>query len=544
MLQCVVLASEVDIDGFRAAARRLLQQGVGPDAVEWSVAGSAAPSLFAGGAPTLAGDIGREIGRDIGGDIGMQSAVQQRSAAAANEAGAPRVPADFITLCNDVLQHADPGRFQRLYRLLWRLQREPGLRHDALDSDVMQARLMAQTVRRERHKMKAFVRFREVREPGALTDEAPLHVAWFEPAHHVVEAVAPFFMRRFAGMRFVILTPERCVHWDGIALTLTAGAGRHQAPPADAGEALWLTYYASIFNPARLKLKAMEKEMPRRYWSNLPEAVLISGLAAQALERSARMVEREPQPTARRLPAPSTAGGSPGPDKSLQAAGNLYTPAAAEARSGDLQATRQAAARCRACPLGALATQTVFGEGPPGAALMMVGEQPGDQEDLQGRPFVGPAGQLLARAMAQLGWPRDASYITNAVKHFKYEPRGKRRIHKTPAQREADACLHWLESEITLVGPQAIVALGATAARQLLGRPVAVLRERGQWLTRADGLPVLVTLHPSALLRMDAGEFDAAYRAWLTDLARASRYAVPTGMPLALEVGPEIPSRS
>ena len=487
MLHCVVLASEVDIDGFRAAARRLLQQGVEPDAVEWSVAGSTAPGLFATDAAAPIGVSGMSTGplRD-----------------------APRVPADFVALCFDVLQHADPGRLQILYRLLWRLQHEPGLRHDALDPSLAQARGMAQTVRREQHKMKAFVRFREVQEPGAAAGDAPLHVAWFEPAHHVVEAVAPFFMRRFANMRFVILTPERSVHWDGKSLSLAAGAGRHQAPAADAGEALWLTYYASIFNPARLKLKAMEKEMPRRYWSNLPEAVLIGGLSAAAHERSARMIERAPQPTARRLPAAPSAIASPRFSNSLQAA-------------------RHAAMQCCDCPLGALATQTVFGEGPQNAALMLVGEQPGDEEDLQGRPFVGPAGQLLTRAMLQLGWRRDAVYMTNAVKHFKYEPRGKRRIHKTAAQREADACLHWLESEIQHVNPQAIVALGATAARQLLGRPVAVMKSRGTWLTRNDGVPVLITLHPSALLRMDEADRDAAFSAWLTDLALASGYAMP-----------------
>lgn len=492
MSPCVVLASEVDIDGFREAARGLLQQGVDPDTVQWSVAGSANANLFAG-----------------------PGAAPGTDGTATAEGGAPRVPAHFIALCSDVVQHADPDRFHRLYRLLWRLQREPALRDDALDPEMAHARLMAQAVRRERHKMKAFVRFREVRAEGAAADEAPLHVAWFEPAHHVVEAVAPFFMRRFAGMRFAILTPERCVHWDGRTLALAAGVGRHQAPPADAGEALWLTYYASIFNPARLKLKAMEKEMPRRYWTNLPEATLIGGLTATAHERSGRMVEREPQATARRLPAVRVAVSDPGP-----------------AHADDLHTLRNAAAHCRECPLGALATQTVFGEGPRGAALMLVGEQPGDQEDLQGRPFVGPSGQLLARAMAQLGWPRDAVYITNAVKHFKYLPRGKRRIHKTPAQREADACLHWLESEIALVGPQAIVALGATAARQLLGRPVPVLQARGQWLHRADGLPVLVTLHPSALLRMQGGELEAAYRDWLADLAQASGHAGTPGTPV------------
>jgi uracil-DNA glycosylase family protein len=184
----------------------------------------------------------------------------------------------------------------------------------------------------------------------------------------------------------------------------------------------------------------------------------------------------------------------------------------------------QALDRCRECPLGALATQGVPGAGPRAARLMFVGEQPGDKEDLRGEPFVGPAGQLLGRAFESLGWPRDKVYVTNAVKHFKYELRGKRRIHKTPSQQEAAACLHWLESEIELVRPEALVALGATAARQLLGKPVPVLRSRGQWLARADGRKVLVTLHPSALLRGDPTEMAAAFAAWLDDLRHADRF--------------------
>jgi DNA polymerase len=187
-----------------------------------------------------------------------------------------------------------------------------------------------------------------------------------------------------------------------------------------------------------------------------------------------------------------------------------------------LDALRDAASTCRECPLGFHATQTVWGEGPLGAPLMLVGEQPGDQEDKEGRPFVGPAGQLLARAMDKLGWPREALYVTNAVKHFKFEMRGKRRMHKTPAQREAAACLHWLESEIAHVKPGAVVALGATAARQLMGRAVPVLANRGQWLVRADGLRVLITLHPSALLRITGEERDTAYALWLDDLRKAS----------------------
>jgi len=190
-----------------------------------------------------------------------------------------------------------------------------------------------------------------------------------------------------------------------------------------------------------------------------------------------------------------------------------------------LQALAEQAAGCTACPLHRLGTQTVFGEGPVHAPLMLVGEQPGDHEDLQGRPFVGPAGQLLERALAQLQWPREKLYVTNAVKHFKYEWRGTRRMHKTPAQRELMACNPWLQQEIALVQPQALVALGATAARAVMGATVGVLEHRGRWLKRPhDGLPVLVTLHPSALLRYRGSDREAQLRLWLDDLRQAAGY--------------------
>jgi DNA polymerase len=332
-----------------------------------------------------------------------------------------------------------------------------------------------------------------------------------------VEAIAPFFARRFTAMRWAILTPERSVRWDGEALVFGPGGRRDDAPPADAGEKLWLTYYEHIFNPARLKLKTMQREMPKRYWPNLPEAQLIEPLAAHAAERSLAMIQRAPaEPRRHRRPTePQPAPGHP------------------ETPGGDappsLPKLREALDRCRECPIGEHATQAVPGEGPKGTPLMFVGEQPGDQEDLQGRPFVGPAGQLFGRALEELGIPRDKVYVTNAVKHFKFELRGKRRIHKTPAQQEAAACLHWLESEIELVEPQALVALGATAARQLMGSTVAVTKLRGQWLTRADGRRVLITLHPSALLRMDPADKAAAYAAWLDDLRHAVALAQPGG---------------
>nr|WP_315246250.1 UdgX family uracil-DNA binding protein [uncultured Albidiferax sp.] len=483
--QTVQLASEDDVPGFRAAARRLLAQAVEPGRISWHVASAAEGDLFA------------------------QAAAEGDAPAASDTPGAVlKLPAFFVTLCNRTALHADPARFGLLYRLAWRLLREPGLRHDLLDPDRMQAEQMARVVRRDMHKMTAFVRFRPLAAP---TDDGwgVTHVAWFEPGHHIVEATAPFFARRFAQMPWAILTPERSARWNGQQLAFGPGAQKSDAPPADANERLWLTYYENIFNPARLKLAMMHKEMPRRYWKNLPEAVLIQPLTALSAQRSGQMLEQAASEPTHRRPAASIA---------LRLD---QRPEVAEA-PGTLAALRQATERCRACPIGQHATQAVHGEGPLGAPLMLVGEQPGDQEDLRGRPFVGPAGQLLDRALAQLGLPRAALYLTNAVKHFKFEPRGKRRIHKTAAQQEATACLDWLEHEIALVRPAAAVALGSTAARALLGRPVAVASERGQWLQRADGLRVLVTLHPAALLRMDSRDFDTAFAAWLDDLQMAA----------------------
>jgi uracil-DNA glycosylase len=184
---------------------------------------------------------------------------------------------------------------------------------------------------------------------------------------------------------------------------------------------------------------------------------------------------------------------------------------------------KAATMRCRECPIGEFATQSVPGEGSTHAALMLVGEQPGDQEDLQGHPFVGPAGKLLAAALEQAGIPREQVFVSNAVKHFKFELRGKRRIHKTPTQKEAAACRHWLEDEIALVQPRALVALGATAARSLVGRAVPVMAQRGEWMAREDGRQVLITLHPSALLRVLPPDREAAFAAFVRDLSKAKK---------------------
>jgi uracil-DNA glycosylase len=192
-------------------------------------------------------------------------------------------------------------------------------------------------------------------------------------------------------------------------------------------------------------------------------------------------------------------------------------------RITSLDQLKAATMACRECPIGEIATQSVIGEGKLKPRLMLVGEQPGDQEDLQGHPFIGPAGKLLARALEAAGIPHDQVFVSNAVKHFKFELRGKRRIHKSPALREIAACHHWLEDEIALVKPGALVALGSSAARSLLGRATPVLANRGQWLPREDGLEVLVTLHPSALLRVDSEDREAAFEAFVMDLRQAQR---------------------
>jgi len=180
---------------------------------------------------------------------------------------------------------------------------------------------------------------------------------------------------------------------------------------------------------------------------------------------------------------------------------------------------------CRRCPLYRMATQTVFGEGPAHAPVMLVGEQPGDQEDLQGRPFVGPAGKILDRALADAGIDRSRVYVTNAVKHFKFELRGKKRLHKKPNAGEIEACKWWLDQELDLIKPALTVALGATAARALAGRPIALGKERGHLIDLRPDLPSLVTIHPSFLLRMPDPEVKAQeYRRFVQDLRLIAKH--------------------
>ena len=456
-----------DFAFWRDKARQLVQCGIAPEQVSWTEPGGSG-DLFAG--------------------EGTQLPVPSSNA--------PQIRASkrFLALAKNAALHSDPQRFALLYALLWRLQRNPRIMEDTTDPQVRRVQELDKSVRRDSHKMHAFVRFRRV----AREDGSDHYVAWFEPDHHIVRTNAGFFKRRFANMHWSILTPKGCIHWDGEVMRESPPAQRGDAPGSDPTEELWRTYYASIFNPARLKVSAMLSEMPKKYWKNMPEASLIPDLIAGAQSREAQMVS----------------------------AGSLDF----EERPDTLDGVNAAIQQCRKCPIGCAATQAVAGEGPIHASkaaerhdatckLLILGEQPGDQEDLAGRPFVGPAGQLLDRFLAQAGIDRNAAYLTNAVKHFKYVQRGKRRIHQSPTAKEVDTCRWWLEAERAIIQPRIILALGASAARGILGRTVSVGQVRGRPVTLDDGSELWVTVHPSYLLRLDGAAQAEQERLFLADLA-------------------------
>ena len=477
MTRCTVhLAAHSGEEQWRPRARALDRALVAPADVDWIEAGAGQPDLLAGPATELPPpcEPSRHVSRRL---------------------------VEFLSF---VLMHADPVRFALAYRLLWRTRREPSLLEIAADADVARADSMARAVRRDMHKMKAFVRFRET----TSEDGAPHYVAWFEPEHHIVAATAPFFARRFANMAWSILTPRASAHWDGTELTLAAGVPQSAAPDADRLEDVWRVYYASIFNPARLKVKAMTAEMPKKYWRNLPEASEIDGLIRAARARTHEMI------TAPALAARPT---TPCAEDLPRSDGGEAPPS--------LPDLADAMGACRRCPLYRDATHAVPGEGPHRAALMIVGEQPGDLEDLAGRPFVAPAGKVLDEALDDAGVERSGVFMTNAVKHFKHEQRGKRRLHKAPSASEIDRCRWWLDREIGLVRPKLIVAMGASAARGVLGRPIAVGATRGTPIEREGAPPVLTTVHPSYLLRIRDRDGAAEERKrFVADLSLARRW--------------------
>ena len=461
---------------WRTQARLLLQSSVPPSEVRWTETADPREMLF---------DL------DVVEDPGSPS-----------ERPAFSVPKAFLSLAEIVASHRSAIRWELLYRTLWRLTHgEKHLLGVSTDDDIHDLEQFKAAVRRDAHKMKAFVRFRRVLATPVDPMQANIgsdeqFVAWHRPDHRVVRLVAPFFSRRFKAMTWTILTPDESVHWDQEQLHFGPGAPSTEAPDPDELESLWKTYYASTFNPARIKLATMKREMPVRHWPTLPETELIPELLATAAQRVETMVRT-----------------SEGFDQ------NANVPV-----SSDLHVVANAAKVCQACDLHCEATQTVFGEGPHDARIMVIGEQPGDQEDLQGRPFVGPAGQLLDELLESASVSREQIYITNTVKHFKFVRRGKRRLHQRPDAREIAACQPWLEAELAVVKPEVLLCLGATSAQAIFGRQFRITESRGQPFASRWCAQTIASWHPAAILRMTDSSRQSEMKSQLaTDLQTATQ---------------------
>jgi DNA polymerase len=464
----ITLKSETDFEGWRKAARILALQHVPPSQVSWSVQGDE-PELFEPSAP-----------------VSPPEAPQ----------GTFNVPAKFVELAQSAILHRDRERFAILYRLLWRLRGHHELLNLATAPDVARAQAMAKAVQRDQHRMQASVRFRETGRA-----QKARFIAWFEPEHHIIEATAPFFARRFADMPWSVLTSDICAHWDGHIVSFTPGVSKADAPGEDRLEETWLRYQASILDPARLKVSTAE--MPKKYGRNLPQPSTIKppitdGGPGEMTVNAAT----EPQE----------------PDKHPEQAMKRK-----QASADTLEVLREEAADCRACPLWKNATQTVFGEGPQTAQVMLVGEQPGDKEDLAGKPFVGPAGLMLDRALEEAGIDRRKVYVTNAVKHFKFVPRGKIRLHQKPNTAEIKACRQWYERELAAIKPDLVVAMGATAAQSVFGKITPINKNRGRLIDLHEEVKALVTVHPSYLLRQPDEDARAReYKRFVDDLKVAA----------------------
>ena len=517
------LLIEPDFDAWRLAARDALHAGFRPDEIDFEDATVPSP---------------------------LSLALELEEEPHGTPLAHPRVSKAFLEAAKVTAVHRDPARWNLLYRVLYRMQTEPDLLKIETDEDVAQMVRLEAQVRRDLHKMHAFVRFRKVLEPGdpaerplvvdepvlvsadAYPAEAEHHlvletptpfgpvqsdielcappqpvpdedcehfIAWYQPDHRIVPLAAPFFAERFSIMRWTILTPDASVSWDpvGKQLSFAPGVPRESAPEEDELEVLWRSYYASIYNPARLNPEAMKSEMPVRYWKNLPEVQMLPALITQSHARVTNMVSKQQsQPNAQ--------------------------PFVPEEHS--LAAIAAALPGCKGCDLYCHAIQVVPGRGAVHAELMLVGEQPGDQEDKQGEPFVGPAGAVLDRILDDLGIPRKSIFVTNAVKHFKFVQRGKLRLHQNPRMSEIMACRPWLLAEIETIKPKVVLCLGASASKSLLGGTFALMKDHGKLLSTPFQDQVMATIHPSAVLRARDDESRQKLKQFLAeDLALAWR---------------------
>ena len=409
------------------------------------------------------------------------------------------VPPAFLQVAEVIACHRSENRWNLLYRLLWRLTHgERHLLQISTDPLMHELLLMEKAIRRDAHKTKAFVRFRLVQE-----EQGDHYIAWHRPDHRILPLVSGFFARRFAAMMWTILTPDASLQWDGTQLIYGPGVDASHAPQKDDLEDLWRSYYRATFNPARIKIKTMKREMPVRHWQTLPETDIIADMLAEAPSRVEAMIAHQ---------------------EGSKTSAVDFMPEVL-----DFTQLRQAAMACQGCELYRSSTQTVFGEGPNTAQLMLVGEQPGNDEDIGGRPFIGPSGEILDAALQQAGIDRGDVYITNAVKHFRFVSQGSLRRHVSPARSHINACKPWLDAEIDAVKPRVIVCLGNTAAKALINPGFAMKTGRGKW--HGDSPVLMATYHPSSILRAIGSEREEQKRDLYDDLkAAAVMAAVPKNL--------------
>nr|WP_255376454.1 UdgX family uracil-DNA binding protein [Acetobacter sp. DsW_063] len=426
-------------DAWRSAARVLMSHRVPPDDVDWS----GRPGLF--------------TPQEIPGFAGPHNV---------------NVTGNFLKLAESVIWNSDPERFSLLYRALWRLCVRDG---DPLSqSDVLGRRLqlLAKSVGRDIHKMHAFVRFHEL--PSTARRR---FAAWFEPEHYILEPGSRFFMKRFADMDWMIATPRLTARFEGGVITYHPG-GSKPSLPVDASEELWATYFANIFNPARIKTNAMRSEMPKKYWKNLPETRLIPSMLAGAEDRVGRM---------------HVAGASTSrPGAAIISTRYRNSIEKTEENPENLSDAKRSSRQCRRCSLCESATQTVWGAGPENAALMIVGAQPGDREDLTGSPLDGDFGARLRELVTGAGFDLSETYVTAAVKHFKFRPEGGLRIPSAPSMAEIEHCTWWLDMELAFIRPQLVMALGAAPVFAMTGDDTALERRRGTFETGRHGGQVMI----------------------------------------------------
>jgi probable DNA metabolism protein len=370
------------------------------------------------------------------------------------------VPNQFIDRLEYLSHHKGQETWNVIFSLLklWHSDGVSALKdlgHPAVDA----AKHISAQLHYESHKLKAYLRLREVK-----TDEGVYYFGYHSCEHDVLPLVADFLKDRFRTMRWQVTTKHSSVSWDLKKLTFAPGGA--QPKSADDMDDLWRTFYKSTHNPDRLNTDLFKRHIPKKYWADLPEMATLGDLLAEDGHAHSDPVDEDVHPK-------------------------------------DLISIGRALDACRSCELYGPATQAVHGQGPSQANIMIVGEQPGDHEDLSGQPFIGPSGALLRKLASDAGIDFSSCYVTNSVKHFRFEQKGKARIHKRPGVSHIAACRKWITAEIQLVNPSLIICLGATAVRSIVGYPLKLEDYLNRIVELPDGRAALVTIHPAAILRSE-----------------------------------------